>query len=87
MAPIGLKAVVGESKIISVLFYSKTGCCVALLRANAFFFFFFLACMCVLAGCGCQLVLLGGGGDDEEGGAVGVPLYLIVNLSRVAREL
>lgn len=30
----------------------------------------------------------GGGGDDEEGGAVGcVPLCLIVNLSRVAREL
>lgn len=42
MAPIGLKAVVGESKTISVLFYSKTGCGVALLRANAFFFLLFL---------------------------------------------
>lgn len=77
MAPIGLKAVVGESKIISLLFYSKTGCGVALLRANAgffnFFFFFYSVYVCVLAGCGCQLVHLGGGGgDDEEGGAVGV---------------
>lgn len=25
--------------------------------------------------------------DDDEGGAVGVPLYLIVNPSRIVREL
>lgn len=55
--------------------------CAALLRANAVVF----ACMCVLAGCGCQLVHLGGD-DDDEGGAVGVPLYLIVNPSRIVRE-
>lgn len=72
MAPIGLKAVVGESKIIFVLFYSKSG------EMRRF------PCVC-FGRMRCQLVHLGD--DDDEGGAVGVPLYPIVNRSRVVREL
>lgn len=45
-------------------------------------------CVCVSAGCGCLLLHLGEDEDgDDEGGAVGVPLYRIVNRGRVVREI
>lgn len=84
MAPIGLKAVVGESKIIFVLFYSKSGGMRRCALARKY------GCFCViLRDFACQLVHLGDDvdDDDDEGGAVGVPLYPIVNRSRVVREL
>lgn len=41
-------------------------------------------CVCVLTGCGW---LDGNDDDGDEGGAVGAPLYPIVNHGRVMREL
>ena len=93
MAPIGLKAVVGESKIIIFLISLNAVRCSSAARIYG--------CICLRArvcvrvsvcffstGCGCQLVQLGDEDeDDDEGGAVGVPLCRVVRQSRAVREL
>lgn len=87
MAPIGLKAVVGESKIVFRSFCAKTRGNAAL-RCCGQMRLFVRACACVSAGCGCLLLHLGEDEDgDDEGGAVGVPLYRIVNRGRAVREI